>query len=471
MIADRKASAERGQISSARLLAGLARICARRPWLTVLVSLALAAAAGLYAFHALAFVSSHLRLLPQHAPYVVLMRQYLGDFGELSDIVVAVESPSPERSKAYAARLVGALETGGGRAPAITYRVDPAYFAQRGLLYISVEELTRLRDRLFDYQEFIESYAAHPTLARLLEALNQQMANAMALGFLDLGLGGGRAEDLQFLKSVIDQMSERLDGARSYVSPWATAFSMGRFDDPDAGYFFSADRRLLFLFVRQERDERSFGENRQTIAAIRRAIASLHREYPDVQAGVTGGPAISSDEMATAFEDSQLASLLAFAFTLGLLLVAFRLVVKPVLMLAALAVSQAWSMGVITLVVGHLSIFSVMFISIVVGIGIDYGIYLLYRYEEGRRAGGGVEASLVMAAERAGARHAARRPDRVGRVLRAALHRLSRDCRVRLRVGNGHPAGLPLDDHAVSGAAGPGGPRGGPVRCPGYPRP
>ena len=51
-------------------------------------------------------------------------------------------------------------------------------------------------------------------------------------------------------------------------------------------------------------------------------------------------------------------------------------------MLATLPVSLAWSLGIITLVVGHLNIFSVMFISIVVGIGIDYGIYFLYRYEE-----------------------------------------------------------------------------------------
>src|SRR5262249_34762967 len=52
------------------------------------------------------------------------------------------------------------------------------------------------------------------------------------------------------------------------------------------------------------------------------------------------------------------------------------------------------------LVIGHLSIFSVMFISIVVGIGIDYGIYLLYRYEEERR--GQVAGALARAAERAG---------------------------------------------------------------------
>jgi hopanoid biosynthesis associated RND transporter like protein HpnN len=369
---------------------------------TVVVSVILAVAASLYTQKNLAFVTSHLRLLPQDERYVVLLQEYLRDFGELNDIVIAVESPSPERSKRYAARLVGALQEGAAPGLAITYRIDPAYFGQRGLLYLSVDALTRLRDRLFDYQEFIEDYAAHPSLARLLEALSRQMANAMALGFLDLGLGGGRAEDLRFLETTIDQISGRLDGPIAYVSPWTAAFSMGRLDEPDAGYFLSADRRLLFLFVRQERDTRSFGENRERIAAIRRAIARLHPEYPDVQAGVTGGPAISSDEMATAFADSQLAAALAFAATLGLLLAAFRRVVKPMLMLATLAVSLAWSMGIITLVVGHLSIFSVMFISIVVGIGVDYGVYLLYRYEEERRAGGALRDVLGRAAARAG---------------------------------------------------------------------
>ena len=97
---------------------------------------------------------------------------------------------------------------------------------------------------------------------------------------------------------------------------------------------------------------------------------------------MTGGPAISNDEMATAFDDSKVATLLAFAFTLGSSSSASGASSSRCCMLATLAVSLAWSMGIITLVVGHLSIFSVMFISIVVGIGIDYGIYFLYRYQE-----------------------------------------------------------------------------------------
>jgi hypothetical protein len=71
-------------------------------------------------------------------------------------------------------------------------------------------------------------------------------------------------------------------------------------------------------------------------------------------------------------------------------------------MLVVLAVSLCWSMGAAMLVVGHLSLFSVMFIPIVVGVGIDYGIYFLFRYEEERFLGHPLRQALGVAAERSG---------------------------------------------------------------------
>ena len=384
-----------------RAIAVAARTASRWPVVTVLLAAGLAAGAGVYTAHRITFVTSHLRLLPQHEPYVVRLKEYQRDFGELNDIVVAVESADPDRSKEYAARLVRELGAA-GLASRITYRVDRAYFEGRGLLYLSVDELTTLRDRLFDYQEFIEAYAGHPTLPQLLEGLNQQIANAMALGFLDLGLGGERSTDLRFLESVVDQIAARLEGRRAYSSPWATAFSGGRLDDPDAGYYFSSDRRWLFLFVKQRKQEGDFADSRETIAALRETIARVGRDFPGVQAGVTGGPTISNDEMATAFDDSKVSTFLALACTIGLLIIAFRRAVKPLLMVAALVASLFWSLGIVTLTVGHLSIFSVMFISIVVGIGIDYGVYFLYRYQEELSLGPAPVRALRRTGQRAG---------------------------------------------------------------------
>src|SRR5262249_49384245 len=156
-----------------RLLAAVVRASIWRPWVTVLLSTVLALGGGLYTVSALDFVTSALRLLPQRARYVVLLNQYLQDFSELDDIIVAVEAPSPTQAKQYADRIVRTLRDDGLQAR-ITYRVDPSFFDRRGLLYLAVDDLIRLRDRLFDYDEFIRSYAARPTLVRLLEGLNEQ---------------------------------------------------------------------------------------------------------------------------------------------------------------------------------------------------------------------------------------------------------------------------------------------------------
>ncbi|PYM84597.1 MAG: hypothetical protein DME13_12495 [Candidatus Rokuibacteriota bacterium] len=92
----------------------------------------------------------------------------------------------------------------------------------------------------------------------------------------------------------------------------------------------------------------------------------------------------------------------AIAVTVGLLFLVIRRTVEPLLMLGVLLLSLAWSFGVITAVVGHLSVFSVMFMSLLVGLGIDYGIYLFLRYEEELRLGRTPRHALMTTAGHSG---------------------------------------------------------------------
>jgi hopanoid biosynthesis associated RND transporter like protein HpnN len=387
-------------LSIARLTAVVVRLSSRRPLATVAVALVLTVLAGVYTARTLGFVTSALRLLPQHAPYVVLLKEYLRDFGELNDIVVVVESSDAEAALTHAERLAGALAE---RLDArVTFRIDPAYLKAQGLLYLSVEDLERLRDRLFDGEELIGAYAERPSLPRLLEGLGTAIANAMALGFFDLGLGARPEGNLRVLEAILERMEARLAGPARYVSPWGDAFGVGRLDDRTAGAFVAEDGRLVFLFVQHRGREGEFGANRVLIDTIRATVRHLQGEAPGVRVGVTGAPAISTDEMATAFEDSGRATILALVMTLALLLAAFRRAGAPLLMAAALVAALVWALGLIALTVGHLSIFSVMFISLVIGIGIDYGIYFLYRYDQERARDAQVPAALRGAAESAG---------------------------------------------------------------------
>lgn len=387
-----------------RLLRRLVRVSCRRPGVTIALSLLLAVLGIGYTLQALTFKTSVRDILPQKAGYVQRYAQYAREFGELEDIVVVVEAGSFEGAKAYASRLVQELRSSPVKFERIAYRIDPKRFLGRQLLYLSTPELQEIRDKIFDHQEFMESFAGDPSLTRLLEGVNTQMAAAFVSNLFDLGL---KEQDLpvdtRFLRMLLDQMSARLDHPTPYISPWGTLFSFGGDPASDAGYFLSDDKSLLFILVEPPKgDKGSFVTDQHAIEAIRAAIARLRPAYPNAQAGVTGAPALSNDEMSAAFRDSQIATFLAFALTLLVMTLAFVRVGKPLLMLGVLAVSLAWSMGIITLTIGHLTIFSVMFISIVVGIGIDYGIYFLFRYEEEIFLGRNLKEALELTAARTG---------------------------------------------------------------------
>jgi len=385
-----------------RGLGALVRLASARPVVTVLLSVVLAVAALTYTFSHLGFVTSGRDLLPQDRSYVQRDDEISDDFPRLDQLVVAVESDDVARSKAYAHRLAEELRSEPGTFRHVTYRIDPKRFRGRELLYPSSPELRDVRDQVADHQGFLTSFAARPTLDRLIDGIRTEIVTAFVRSAFDLGLDGDEKKvDLGGAREVLDQISTRLDRPAPYRSPWGSLFSLD-LGGEDAGYFLSDDKRLLFLLVEATRAKASFTNYRDALDLLRAAMAHVGTEFPDVKAGLTGAPVLANDEMEAAFRDSKRATALAFALTLAVLAIAFRRFGMPVLVLATLAVSLCWSLGVVTLVVGHLSIFSIMFISIVVGLGTDYGVYLIFRNEEERRVGRSPREALETTAMRAG---------------------------------------------------------------------
>jgi hypothetical protein len=373
------------------------------------VAVLLTAASGVYALTTLKFATSTRALLPQHEPYIERYGDFEREFGELDDLAIVVQAPSLPEARIYAGRLARELQTNQVPLGRIAYRIDPKQFEGRALLYLSTDRLKEIRERIYDYQEFLEKFAERPTLDQLVDGIATSIAQAFVSGLLDLGLSSGPTGDtkggldLRFVGDVVSQISARLDRSTPYKSPWGGLFSVGSEEDAaSAGYFLSDDQRLLFILADPRSERGSFTGDRAAIDGIRATVAALKTEFPDVEVGVTGKPALANDEMVAAFRDSERAGFVAFALTLGLLLVGFMRIGKPILMLVVLAMTLCWSLGVATLVIGHLSLFSVMFISIVIGIGIDYGIYYLFRYEEELFLGRNLRAAIEITASRGG---------------------------------------------------------------------
>ncbi|PYM28207.1 MAG: hypothetical protein DMD78_00560 [Candidatus Rokuibacteriota bacterium] len=368
----------------------------------MLVAVVLTVVSMVYSLTTLTFATSTRALMPRTS-YIERYGEYDKEFGDLDDLAIVVEAPSLPEATVYANRLVREIKAARVPLSRINYRIDPKQFEGRALLYLSKDKLQEIRDRIFDYQEFMESFAGRPTLDQLVEGVATQIAQAFVGGFLDLGLSDGKGSlDLKFVHDLVAQISGRLDAPAPYRSPWGALFSVGG-DSTGAGYYLSDDQRLLFILAAPvETSTGTFTNNQGAIEGVRQVVARLKKEFPDVNVGVTGKPALSNDEMTAAFRDSEYASVVSFVLTLALLLVGFKRIGKPIAMTIVLSMSLAWSVGLATIFPGHLSLFSVMFISIVVGIGIDYGIYFLFRYEEELFLGRNLKEALEITAARSG---------------------------------------------------------------------
>ena len=202
----------------------------------------------------------------------------------------------------------------------IAYRIDPKQFEGRQLLYLSTPTSCKeIRDKIFDHQEFMESFAGDPSLARLLEGVNTQMAAAFVSNLFDLGLKDKDLPvDTRFLRVLLEQIAER--GSTSpapYRSPWGTLFSFGERRAPTRATSSPTTRACSSSWSSRRRATRAASSATRTrsrpSAAPSRTCAP---EFPTVQAGVTGGPALSNDEMTAAFHDSSDRHRLAFALTL-----------------------------------------------------------------------------------------------------------------------------------------------------------
>ena len=384
-----------------RLLQTVVRLSCARPALTVSAAVVLAAVGVGYTAHALRLETSKFHLLPLHQPYATLYKDYAEDFGQLEDIIVVVQSPTIEASAAYAARLAGLLRDGALGTTRVSYQVDATRLQKHALLYVPLDTLQDTLRTVAGQEELLADFAATPTLDRLVQGINQYIGSA----FLPGVFGPDAREDTtraptRLLGDLLAQMSEAIDG-RPYRSPWASLLG-APIPAPDGGYFLSNDRRLLYVAIDLANTPRTSAVEREAIRTVRRAIADLRPQFPAVEAGVTGAPALFSDELIATTRDGQIASVLALVLTLVLLLLAFRRVVASCAMLAVLALSLCWSLGAITLLVGQLTIFSMMFVSVVIGLGIDYGILFMFRYREERVFGLTLLGALEHTAARSG---------------------------------------------------------------------
>jgi len=192
---------------------------------------------------------------------------------------------------------------------------------------------------------------------------------------------------LPFLNGVFSELERSVDsrGRSAYQSPWGEVlFSdkagelAGAAQDLDQTAFYHTldEGRTHLLFFRLKNTEP------ETIQLLRQTVSEAGKAFPELAVGLTGEPLLEHDEMVSSERDSHRSAVFSLILVGILFSVSFRQVAKPAAAILCLALAVGWTIGFTTLTIGHLNLLTISFATILIGLGIDFGIHLLFRYEE-----------------------------------------------------------------------------------------
>ena len=371
--------------------------------LVVVVSLVLAGFSIWVTGQKLTFKTGRGDLVSKDLPYVKLYKDYRKHFKDLEGMVIVAEGGTTTRMAQFSENLASRLKSYPDLFSKVIYKFDTSYFRSRFLLYLDPEDLKSLQKKLEDHRDFIETVNASPGLNPLINQINNEISSGMVDSLMADFLGADENDeeenktdenDLKLLIKILEEMNGSLENNYHYQSPWQSLFNSNEESLRDKGYLVSKNEKLLFILVVPNEDETSFTGYKDSVYFARDQIAEVKKDFPEIEVGLTGEDVISTDEMITTQQDVELASKIALSGVSLLFIIAFRGIVKPLLAVLSLLVALAWSLGFTSLTVGHLNILSVVFTTILIGLGIDFGIHILERYKEERQSGADILPSL-----------------------------------------------------------------------------
>lgn len=391
-----------------RLFSRLARLAERRPWPVIAATIALAIASVWYSRARLEFRTGQDDLVSGDTRDSRNYLRYSREFPDLDGVIVVIRTrPSISAAEQFADRLALRLNADKTNVKSVFYRIDPGLIGDRALLYLDTGELRTLVTRFSSSLPLLRIYAADPHLASLFGVANRMLDAAarsrMAARVPNAAPGVASTTAEKMVRglttapdlSLFDPLLSGMLAGPGAPAPWdALAPLSPQSQSLHDTYLLSDNGKYLLMHVAPGAGADPGPDPVEAIAAD---VAAVRAQFPEVEAGITGGPALAYAEESTTQHDMMLGSIIAVIGLTLLLVIPFRGVVEPFFAIVALLIGVAWSFGFTTLAVGHLNLLSAVFTSVLAGIGINFPIHLMARYDEARRRGLGMPEALELA--------------------------------------------------------------------------
>jgi uncharacterized protein len=304
-------------------------------------------------------------------------------FGGRDGMVVVVENGHPKRAIKFANDLAAELRRYPDHFPELFYHIDPAKFKPSALLYLDPPDLDKIKNSLLKQEDLLSGLAASPNLTTFYGLVNDRIARAM-IGELFTGFLTEKDKtdlpDLSLLNTSLLGLAASLEGRQPQESLFSSFFPKELNDLEGTGYFFTENDKFLLFLVTPKGD--GYASRSQDLALLRKTVDQVKARYPGLEAGVTGPDALEADEMSSSMKDVTLATWLSLAGQMGLLILFLRGLRRPLVEGLVLILGLCWTFGLVTLVVGHLNLLSLIFAPLMLGLTVDYGIHWFCRLEE-----------------------------------------------------------------------------------------
>ena len=379
------------------LFGALWRLVSSAPGTLVVFCVLLAVVSVLAASRYLVMDSDQDRLISPDLPYHKKYLEQLENFGDQEYLYVVIGAGGTEEGKKAASRFAESMARRLRDHPeliqAMYYRISAKDLGDGALLYAPLEDAGKISDAVRFLAPHARKWFQDGTLAGLFDRMSDLISDGEGgLSEVEPAVFGQTLAGLAGLLATIDNT---LRGKPSGDVEFDLAGSGSR-------YFFTSNDKLLIMQVLPNKDFETLDVIGEPLKAIRQALEATRVEYPGVRAGLTGRPVLQADEMQTTNRDMTRASLTAFLLVGFLFVLILHGWLRPVLIMFSLGLAMAWTYGFATLAVGRLNLLSVVFVLVLVGIGVEYGVHIMMRYMEGAKGGLGVEGAVRNSISRTG---------------------------------------------------------------------
>jgi predicted RND superfamily exporter protein len=309
-------------------------------------------------------------MLPAEIPQVAEFNRIITDFHSASAIFVGIEGEDEKELVQAAEELVPIL-AGLKNVRRVDYQVDTDFIRRHGFLLQEEEDL----------KNSIEIFS-NIELLPLLRSINNNFEEEI--------IG-----DEERFATAEDELTaiQSLDGLVSFLSLEHNPEKVRQLLLGNE-FFLSPDREMLILQVQPYISIDDYHEAMALAREVRGAVSNFARDFPDLSMGVTGIMVIGLEEQEGIFEGMAISTLLAMFLILALLIISFKMWTAPFIAMIPLICAIVYTAGLIGATVGHINMFTAFFAVLLLGLGIDFAIYLTSGFTEARTKGMTLEYSI-----------------------------------------------------------------------------